>query len=59
MAREVYEVRTLGGRVRYIEGPCDHADASPVHSGGSLVAWLCTDCDTQLPAGWRKAEVDG
>lgn len=48
------EVRTASGRVvAYIPAPCDHADAIPVESLlREVVAWLCPDCDAQLPARW-------
>lgn len=35
-----------------ITRPCAHQNAVPVESGGELVAALCPDCDTQLPAAW-------
>lgn len=36
-------------------GGCPHPNAVPVEllDGGAVVAWLCPDCDTQLPAEWR------
>ncbi|TQN30600.1 hypothetical protein FHX37_0482 [Haloactinospora alba] len=38
---------------------CSHEDAAPVESivDGELLAWLCPDCDTQLPAD-RRAWAD-
>lgn len=35
-------------------GYCDHPEAVPVELlvTGDLVAWLCPDCDVQLPAEW-------
>lgn len=34
-------------------GPCSHPDAEPVDlSTGERVAWVCPDCDAELPAGW-------
>lgn len=29
---------------------CSHGGAVEVESGGERVAWLCPDCDAQLPA---------
>jgi hypothetical protein len=42
-------------RLQAILGPCAHQDAEPVTllATGELVAWLCAQCDTKLPAGWR------
>lgn len=35
--------------------PSAHAAAVPVDDlTGELVAWLCPDCDKQLPADWRQ-----
>lgn len=36
-------------------GPCAHNGAVPVDLllTGETVAWLCPECDAQLPAGWR------
>ena len=31
---------------------CFHHGAVEVESGGERVAWLCPDCDAQLPAEW-------
>lgn len=41
-------------RLGAILGPCNHPDAVPVELllTGEVVAWLCPDCDRQLPAGW-------
>ena len=35
-------------------GPCAHPAPVPVTllATGELVAWLCPDCDTRLPAEW-------
>lgn len=41
--------------------PSGHATVVPVHTTGlyeELVANLCTDCDTQLPAEWERGDVD-
>lgn len=34
---------------------CAHPDVLPVESviDGSVLAWLCPDCDKQLPEGWQ------
>jgi hypothetical protein len=35
-------------------GGCVHPAPEPVRTvGGDLVAWLCPDCDQELPADWR------
>lgn len=36
---------------------CRHGNAEPVRllDGGELVAWLCPDCDEQLPAEFTPA----
>ena len=39
---------TMGPRPR-----CLHVSAVEVVSGGERVAWLCPDCDEQLPAEWH------
>lgn len=38
--------------------PSHHGSVVPVESGGEVVAYLCTDCDTQLPAEWVRGDVD-
>lgn len=39
--------------------PRAHAAAVPVDAlTGEIVAWLCPDCDKQLPANWRPAPAD-
>lgn len=50
------EIRTLNGEVFYIPDPCEHPDPEPVVSvvDGSLLAWLCVECDAQLPACWGE-----
>jgi hypothetical protein len=37
-------------------GLCAHPDAVPVDLlvTGETVAWLCPQCDTRLPAGWKE-----
>jgi hypothetical protein len=37
-------------------GQCTHPRALPVEAilTGDRVAWLCPDCDVQLPADWRN-----
>lgn len=50
------EIKTWGGEtVAWLEDPCTHEAAVPVDSvvDGAVVAWLCPDCDAQLPAGWQ------
>jgi hypothetical protein len=39
----------------WTRGECNHLTPVPVHAHptGDLVAHLCPDCDTQLPAGRR------
>lgn len=41
-------------RLKAALGPCTHANALPVQTLVSceVVAWLCPDCDRQLPALW-------
>ena len=34
--------------------PCTHRAAVEVESAGERVAWLCPDCDAQLPAEWMS-----
>lgn len=47
---EWVEVRALGElEPQYIRGRCLHVDATPVESGGEIVAYLCLVCDAQLP----------
>lgn len=49
------DVSTHGEPDLWAKGGCKHlADGVvTVHSGGEIVAYLCTTCDTQLPAEWR------
>lgn len=50
-------VQTLrfDGREEWIKGACNHLTPVAVENTitGEVVAWLCTDCDQQLPAHWR------
>ena len=42
-------------RLGAVLGSCAHPDAEPVDLiTGERVAWLCPECDAQLPAGWRR-----
>lgn len=46
---------TLGmTRLAAVLGPCPHYGAVPVDLllTGERIAWLCPDCDAQLPAAW-------
>ena len=45
-------------RLVAVFGPCRHAAAVPVVSAGVVVAWLCPDCDVQLPAEWDEVGTD-
>lgn len=46
---------------QWIRGACNHLTPEPVHAHptGELVAWLCPDCDTQLPPEWRSEPAGG
>jgi hypothetical protein len=46
---------TYGGAPEYIKGACRHLTPVEVRGvvNGELLAQLCPDCDTQLPAEWR------
>lgn len=49
------EQMALGfARLNALIGLCAHASAVPVDLllTGERVAWICPECDTQLPAGW-------
>jgi hypothetical protein len=38
-------------------GPCKHRHATSVRNAADeIVAWLCKDCDTQLPPTWSVYE---
>lgn len=49
------DIGPLDGRIDLATGrslpTCRHMNAEPVRllDGGELVAWLCPDCDEQLP----------
>lgn len=45
----------LAANLTALACPRAHAGAVPVdeHLTGDIVAWLCIDCDQQLPADWR------
>lgn len=53
-------VGTIDAPDQWIRGRCKHLNPVPeqqaAHLGGAVVAYLCTDCDTQLPAEWHRAE---
>ena len=41
-----------------LPAPCAHEQAVPVPAvGGNVVAWLCPQCDTQLPADFSTLEA--
>jgi hypothetical protein len=44
-----------GARLAATFGPCAHPEAVPVDLPvtGETVAWLCPQCDAQLPAEWK------
>ncbi|MGW7398122.1 hypothetical protein ACWGH7_16675 [Streptomyces cyaneofuscatus] len=48
----VSDVRNLD---QWIKGECNHLTPEPLHAHptGELVAHLCPDCNTQLPAEWQ------
>jgi hypothetical protein len=51
---EEYELHFV--RIAAALGPCQHPDAIPVNiATGETVAWLCPNCDEQLPKGWGDA----
>ena len=52
---EWIECPTAGGRTEWIRGACNHLEPVEIHGvvDGELLAFLCTDCDTQLPANWK------
>lgn len=39
----------LAMRICARQSNCQHGGAVEVRSGGERVAWLCPDCDAQLP----------
>ena len=47
---------TLPGQA--LPAPCAHEQAVPVPAiGGNVVAWLCPQCDTQLPQDFSTLEA--
>lgn len=54
MSYDITEIRDGLGRVVREILTCRHDDATPVHSGGKVVAHLCPDCDRQLPVEWNQ-----
>lgn len=45
-----------GARLSALSCRTAHTTAVPVDSvAGDIVAWLCPDCDQQLPADWEPA----
>ena len=41
-----------------LPAPCAHEQAVPVRAiGGNVVAWLCPQCDTQLPQDFSTLEA--
>ena len=60
LRRELLELQTelvLQGRARPAAAACAHGQAVPVPAiGGNIVAWLCPQCDVQLPAEFSVQE---
>lgn len=60
LRRELLELQTelvLQGRARRAAAACAHGQAVPVPAiGGNIVAWLCPQCDVQLPAEFSVQE---
>lgn len=57
MAREHLDVTRFGRQPEYVLGRCLHnEDVVDVDSivTGEILARLCVDCGTQLPAGWKN-----
>jgi hypothetical protein len=54
---EWIEIPTMGGPSEWIRGACRHHEPVEVRSvvDGELLAYLCPDCDTQLPANQRDS----
>jgi hypothetical protein len=51
---ELQTALTLQG----LPAPCAHEQAVPVPAiGGNVVAWLCPQCDTQLPQDFSTLEA--
>jgi hypothetical protein len=49
---EWIDVTGIDGRPEYVKGACRHLTPAEVRSvvTGELLAYLCPDCDAQLPA---------
>jgi hypothetical protein len=48
----------LARQVVPVPAPCAHRQAVPVPGiGGNVVAWLCPQCDAQLPQDFRVPEA--
>ena len=48
----------LGLQGQALPAPCAHEQAVPVPAiGGNVVAWLCPQCDTQLPQDFSTLEA--
>lgn len=53
---DLQEALTLQDRA--LPAPCAHEKAVPVPAiGGNVVAWLCPQCDTQLPQDFSSLEA--
>jgi hypothetical protein len=52
---EWVECLTVGGLSEWIRGACNHLEPVEVRGvvDGDLLAFLCPDCDTQLPVHWK------
>jgi hypothetical protein len=58
---EWVEITTFGAEEEWIKGRCVHFDPVAVITvwpDEQLVAWLCVDCDAQLPASFRPDPRD-
>lgn len=53
---EWIHVPEMGNPDQWIKGECNHLTPEPVRAEptGELVAHLCPDCNTQLPAEWQR-----
>jgi hypothetical protein len=60
LRRDLLQVQTelaFRGQARPAAAACAHAQAVPVPDiGGNIVAWLCPQCDVQLPAEFSVQE---
>ena len=53
LTRRADQLELAAEATRAKAGACAHPDAEPVDlSTGERVAWVCPDCDAELPAGW-------